>query len=194
MEVCCVQWRLDSGLVYLNANTPMNTTRIITNPNDLVPNALKNMSTGVHIVQCENAPAGFPVTSAYGLIFSFGSLLNYHQFLYMDKTNIYWNAYTYMQDAWVGWQATKTQYMDVSVTVPTAGTPMQISSASGYVITWDKFINGYVIDSNNIRVLFHTYNNLIYGTFLTNTGANAPAGTYKVRCWYNPYGNLAQST
>ena len=171
----------------------MNTNRIITNPNDLMPDALKNLRTGVYIVQCENTPAGFPVTSAYGIMFSFGSLLNYHQFLYMDTTNIYWNGYTYMRDAWEGWQATKTQYLDVNVNVTTAGQAAQVSSASGYVITFDKFINGYVIDSNNVRVLFHTYNNLIYGVFLTNTGANAPAGTYKVRCWYNPYGNLAQS-
>lgn len=164
----------------------MSTTNIITNPNDLAPNALKALRTGVHIIQCESAPSPFPVTRAYGILFSFGSLLNYHHFMFLDGSNIYWNAYAYQTDEWYGWKTTRTTYMDVSVTVPTAGQAMQISSASGYVITYDKFVNGYVVDSNNVRALFHTYNNLVYAVFQTNTGANAPAGTYKVRCWYNP--------
>ena len=164
----------------------MSTTNIITSPNDLAPNALKALRTGVHIIQCESAPSPFPVTRAYGILFSFGSLLNYHHFMFLDGSNVYWNSYAYQSDDWYGWKTTKSVYMDVSVTVPTAGQAMQISSASGYVVTWDKFINGYVVDSNNIRVLFHTYNNLIYAVFQTSTGANAPAGTYKVRCWYNP--------
>lgn len=170
----------------LNANTPMNTSIIITNANDLVPNALKTLPTGVRIVQCENAPSSFPVTKAYGIIFSFGSTRNYHHYLFFNGENIWWASYFYVTDEWISWLATKNKYLDVNLTVVTAGTPVQLSSASGYVITYDTFINGMVVDSNSITVRFHTYNNLIYATFFTNTGANAPAGTYKLRCWYMP--------
>ena len=164
----------------------MSTDTIITNANDIVPNALKNLRTGVHILQVQNAPSTFPVTSAYGLLFSFGSLLNYHQFLYFDQNNMYWNAYTYTDDQWVGWQTVRTKYLDVNVTISSAGTAAQLNSSSGGVLSWEKFINGYVIGSNNIQARFHTYNNLLYVKLYSDTGSNAPAGTYKIRCWYTP--------
>ena len=161
----------------------MNTVTILSNANQLTRTALATLPTGCYIVQCAST-TDFAVASAYGLLFHYGSLNNYHHYLFTNGEGL-WKL-TYSGTTQGEWQSVRPAYMDVSLTLTTAGGVVQLSSATGYVVSYNKFISGIVIDSNNINVRFHTYNNLIYAKFYTDTGSNAPTGTYKVRCWYMP--------
>lgn len=164
-------------------HTPMNTVTILSNANQLTRSALATLPTGCYIVQCAST-TDFAVASAYGLLFHYGSLSNYHHYLFTNGDGL-WKL-TYSGTTQGEWQSVRPTYVDVNLTVTTAGTAMQISSASGYKVTYSNFLNAYVIDTNQIVVRIHTYNNLLYAKFLTDTGANAPAATYKLRCWYMP--------
>ena len=163
----------------------MNTEVIITNASALTQNALKTLRTGAYIVQCDNAPSSFPVSNAYGILFHLGSLLNYSAFIFLGGGNVWDSFYSYTDDTWVAWRSLRTMYVDVNVTV-TSGGAAQLNSASGGVLSYEKFIYGYVIDSNSLNARFHTYSNLLYVKLYTDTGVAAPAGTYKIRCWYRP--------
>lgn len=174
---------LNDAIAERDVHTPMNTVTILSNANQLTRSALATLPTGCYIVQCAST-TDFAVASAYGLLFHYGSLSNYHHYLFTNGDGL-WKL-TYSGTTQGEWQSVRPTYMDVNLTVSTAGTAMQISSASGYKVTYANFLNAYVIDTNQIVARIHTYNNLLYAKFLTDTGANAPAATYKLRCWYMP--------
>ena len=174
---------LNDALAERDVHTPMNTVTILSNANQLTRSALATLPTGCYIVQCAST-TDFAIASAYGLLFHYGSLANYHHYLFTNGEGL-WKL-TYSGTTQGEWQSVRPAYMDVSLTLTAVGGAVQLSSATGYVVSYNKFISGTVIDSNNINVRFHTYNNLIYAKFYTDAGSNAPTGTYKVRCWYMP--------
>lgn len=174
---------LNDALAERDVHTPMNTVTILSNANQLTRSALATLPTGCYIVQCAST-TDFAVASAYGVLFHYGSLANYHHYLFTNGEGL-WKL-TYSGTTQGEWQSVRPAYMDASLTLTAVGGAVQLSSATGYVVSYNKFISGTVIDSNNINVRFHTYNNLIYAKFYTDTGNNAPTGTYKVRCWYMP--------
>ena len=144
------------------------------------------MPLGTYIVQCAST-SDFPVASAYGVLIHYGNLDSYHAFKYVDSAF----AYTYTihyNGASInsGWRWGNVWHNDVTLSI-TQGGAAQINLNSGNVINYTTFINGYVINTNNIVAQFNTYNNLIYVKLYTNQGTPAPAGTYTIRCIYGNY-------
>lgn len=84
-------------------------------------------------------------------------------------------------------------YKDLSATTAAAGGVAQINSLSGYIISKDNFLQAYVIGSNTISLRIYTYGDLLYVKPITVSGADAPAGTYTIRCVYVPRGISAAS-
>lgn len=172
----------------LNDHTPMNTVTILSSAAGLTRSNIALLPTGCYIVQCADtsAAADFPVVSAYGVIFIYGSANNYHHAIFTDGNNM-WKCAFNGSTVNTAWQAVKTGYIDVNLTVSTVGGVIQVNSASNNVLNYVKFINGYVVDTNNIEVRFHTYQNLIYAKlYNVADGSDAAEGTYKVRCYYLP--------
>ena len=84
-------------------------------------------------------------------------------------------------------------YKDLSATIAAAGGVAQINSLSGYIISKDNFLQAYVIGTNTIALRVYTYGDLLYVKPITMSGADAPAGTYTIRCVYVPRGINAAS-
>jgi len=76
----------------------------------------------------------------------------------------------------------KIVYEDVNITNDNG---INISAATGYKATYDKFLNAYVVGANYIATIIYTYNNLIYCRLKNiDTLSNVPAGDYTVRVFY----------
>ena len=159
----------------------LNATTVLTQASQLTRSALMQLPLGTYIVQCPST-TDFPVTIAYGVLLHYGNLESYHTFTYVDAAY----AFTYHlhcngSSINSGWHWSNVWHNDVAVTI-TQGGAAQINLNSGNIINYTTFINGYVINTNNIVAQFYTYSNLIYVKLYTDQGAAAPAGTYTIRC------------
>lgn len=175
---------LNDSLANINTDTPMNTSQILTSSSQITRTELAKLTTGTYIIQCASKPSDFLPASAYGVLFIFGSTSNYRHAIYSAGDEL-WKINFNGTTAY-SWKSCVPVYTDVSLAIPSAGTAIQINNNSGGKVNYANFINCYVLDTNDIVAQINTYANLLYVKFLTNTGSNAPAGTYKLRCWYYP--------
>lgn len=136
---------------------------------------------GTYIVQCNNA-TDFATVAAYGTLLHYSSLTNYHTFIFVNHvTGDIWTLCCNSNSAG-DWVLANSYYVDVTVTIAVAGNAAQLNSNSGGLVTYNNFASCFVVDSNSIVARVHTYSNLLYVKLYTDTGSNAPAGTYKIRC------------
>lgn len=166
------------------ANTPMTTNRILNQASQIQKSALSSLDTGAYIIQVASPPSDWLPSSGYGVLFIYGSKSNYHHMIFTNDVGM-WKIN--LNNTTVGgWQSCVPTYMDVDCVLAAAGGAVQINSSSSYKVSYTNFINCYVVGTNDVVAQVNTYSNLLYVKFYLNNGNNAPAATYKLRCWYYP--------
>ena len=163
----------------------LQTSTILSQASQLTKSAIAQLDIGSYIVQCASAASDFPVGSAYGMLLIYGSKSNYHHAIFTNSDGL-WVLFmngTTVGD-WAAYTPLTVKTMDVNATY-TQGTAFSIGQATNYVVGYMSFLNGYVVDTNNIFVRFHTYNNILYAKFYNaGDGSEAASGTYKLRLRY----------
>lgn len=161
----------------------LNWKQVLNQANQITKSALASLPIGVYIVQVASAPSDFPESSAYGLLYHYGSNSNYHHMIFTNAAHIYKLV---ISGTTAGdWQTySPIMTMDVNANY-TRGTAFSIGEATNYVVGYTSFLTGYVLDTNNVFVRFHTYNNILYAKFYNaSDGSEAASGTYKLRLRY----------
>ena len=162
----------------------LNWKQILNQTSQITKSALAALPMGVYIVQVASAPSDFPESSAYGLLYHYGSSNNYHHMIFTTAAHIYKLAYsgTTATGDWQTYSPIMTQDLTFSYT---PGTAFNIGQATNYVVGYFSFLNGYIVDSNDIFVRFYTYANVFYcRLYKISDGSEAPSGTYKLRVRY----------
>lgn len=162
----------------------LNWKQILNQTNQLTKSALAALPMGVFIVQVASTPSDFPESSAYGMIYHYGSSGNYHHMIFTNAAHIYKITFSGTTTAgdWQTYSPIMTQDLTFSYT---PGTAFNIGQATNYVVGYFSFLTGYIVDSNDIFVRFYTYANVLYcRLYKISDGSEAPSGTYKLRVRY----------
>lgn len=157
---------------------------ILNQASQITISALATLPLGVYIVQVATPPSDFPTNNSYGLLYHYGSLVNYHHLIFTNAAGIY--KITFSGSTSNGWKTyLPILTMDLSINYVNSNA-FDIGAATNYVVGYTSFLNGYLIGSNgsNYIVTFFTNESVLNCRIRDLNGMEARSGTYTLRLRY----------